>query len=103
MLIERLGGEYKRLLKQELIKRGQYRRIEPDRVLDKQDELHSHFVYIVVGIHLVLKQLDYGKQQVDISQPAEHIVDSRQILFGKSPRHLLGEWRENDYRDIGIA
>ena len=59
-------------------------RIESHGILDKKYHLHTDLVYVIIGIHLVFKQLYDGKQQVDIAEPAEYIVYCRKVLFCKA-------------------
>ena len=69
VLVEGLGREEARLGEDELIDNRQYRRVEAHRVLDKEYHLHAHAVDVVLGVELVLEQLDYGQQQVDVAEP----------------------------------
>ncbi len=100
--VERLGGEPLRLAQDELIERGQNRGVEAHRVLNEQNHLYAHAHNVVLGIQLVLEQLDDGHQQVDIAQPAEHIVDPAEVLAHKAARHLARKRREHHNRRVGI-
>jgi len=104
MLVEGLGGEEARLLEEELIDVRKDRRIEADGVLDHEDALHAH-VADVVGIELVLKELDDGQQQVEIAEPAEDIVHVGEVLHGQTPRHFLaerGKHHKGHGRELGL-
>ena len=100
--VERLGGEALRLPQNEIIERGEYRRIEAHRVLHQQYHLNAHLRNIVVGIHFVFNQFDDCHQQVHVAQPTEHIVHSREILVLQAARHLTRKRREHHKRHIGV-
>ena len=89
VLVQRLGREYLRLLQHKVIEVGQYGGVEPDGVLDQQNELHPHRGDVDLGIHLVFDELDDSHQQVYVAQPAEHVVDTAQVFLGNAPRHLV--------------
>ena len=69
MLVERLGREQEALPQHELIEVRKYGGVESHRVLHHQNHPHTHFEHIVLGVHLVLKQLDYRQQQVYVAKP----------------------------------
>ena len=101
--IERLAAEALALAQQELIDCGQDRGIEPHAIFHEQYHLQAHIQDIVSRVHLVLKQLDNGQQQIHIAKPREHIVDRTQVLAEQSPRHLAREWREDHKRRVSLA
>ena len=84
MLVESFGGGFKRLFEKILIYCRQHRRIESHGVLDKQYQLYADLVNVFLGIELVFEQFDYGKQQVDIAEPAEYIVDAPEVFVGQT-------------------
>ncbi len=69
MLVKGFCGKRHTLFQKELIEMRQNRRIEPHRILNHENHLHTDFEHIVLGIHLILKKLDYGKQEVDVAKP----------------------------------
>ncbi len=97
MLIESLGREEFRLFEQKLIYMRKHRRVETYGVLYQEYGLHA-YIGDIVGIEFVLKKLDYCKEQVHVSEPAENIVDIGQILHSQTAGHFLAEWREHDKR-----
>ena len=82
MTVQCLLGEHLALLEHELIKMRQGGRIETHRILDQHDDLHTDTLRIVWRVHLILNQLNDGEQQLRVTQPAEHIVNSAQVLIG---------------------
>ena len=87
---------------QELIQRWQNSRQESHRVFHKQYHLHPDDVHVVVGIKFVFEQLDYCKQQVDIAEPAEHVINAAEVLVGKPLRHLARKRRQHHKRHVGV-
>ena len=102
MLVKGLGGKHHRLVEKELEQVRKHRRIEAHGVLHKHYHLHAHLQHVALGVHLVLEQLYYGEEQVDVAQPREHIVDMLQVLVGQAARHLLGEGREHHDWHVGM-
>ena len=100
--VECLGRERLRLPQDELVERGQYRRVEAHRVLDEQYHLYAHLRDVVLGVHLVLDELDDGHQQVDVAQPRKHIVDPGEVLVLQPQRHLAGEGCEHHKGHVRI-
>ena len=87
MAVERLGREALALQQYIIIKVGEYRTVEPYAVFDHQDHLHARLVDVVVQIHLVLYQFDDREYEVGIAQPAEYVVEDRQVFV----LHALGD------------
>lgn len=102
MVVQRLFSKHLALFQYKFIQMRQSRRIETDGIFHQQDNLHTDTGRIVRRIHLVLDQLDYGEQQLRISQPAEHIVDRTQIFIGNPLGYLFREWGEDYDRYIGV-
>ncbi len=102
MVVQCLFRKHLALLQHELIQMRQSRRIETDGIFHQQDNLHTDTGRIIRRIHLVLDQLDDGKQQLRISQPAKHIVDRTQIFIGNPLGHLFREGGKDYDRYIGI-
>ena len=102
MVVQRLFSKHLALFQYKFIQMRQSRRIETDGIFHQQDNLHTNTGRIVRRIHLVLDQLDYGEQQLRISQPAEHIVDRTQIFIGNPLGYLFREWGEDYDRYIGV-
>ena len=48
---------------------GENGRVETHRVLHHEDHLHPHPEHIVIGVHLVLEQLDYSEKEIHIAEP----------------------------------
>ena len=78
LCIECLGGKLQTLLEHETIQVGQDGRIETNGILYKQNHLHSRR-HIVLQVHLVLYQLNDGKQKIRVAQPTEHIIEIGKI------------------------
>jgi hypothetical protein len=56
----------------------------------------------VVGIHLILDQLDNRQQQVGVPQPAENIIDGGEVLLLQPQAHLAVEVGQHHDGDIVI-
>ena len=101
VLIERLGREFARLGQQKAINMWQYRRIEAHRVLHDHYHLHTD-ISNIGGIQPILEQLDDCQQQIHVTKPREYIVNFREVLAGKPPRHLLREGGQHYQWYIGM-
>ena len=87
MAVQGFLGEVLALLQNVIIEVGQDGTVEANRVLDQKNHLHTRLLNIMLQIHLILNQLDDGKNQVGISQPTEYIIEDAQILV----LHSLGD------------
>ena len=100
VVVERFFRELFRLVKHIFIEQRQRRRIKTDGVFHQHNRLYANRPHIVFHVHFVLDQLDDGKQQIGISQPAKNIVHARNILFLKHPRNRFRKRREQHDGDI---
>ena len=80
---------------------GQNGAVEAYAVLDKQNHLHAVFMDVVLDVHLVLDELYYGKDEVGVAEPAEHIVEDAQVLVLHAARDAVREGREDHTVDVG--
>ena len=59
--VECFGGEVETLLQHELIEFRQNGRVETYAVFYKKNHLHTHFLHVVLQVHLVFDELDDGQ------------------------------------------
>ena len=101
MGVKRLCREVLRLRKDIVIKIRQYGRVEADIILDQQNHLHTSLFDVVLYVHLVLNQLDNRKDEVGISQPAEHIVEDGHVFVLDAFGDTMREGRQHHTRYVG--
>ena len=94
MRVQCLGGELQTLLQHKLIEVGQQRGVEANAVFHHQNHLHTSS-QVVGQVHLVLDEFDDGEQQFRIAQPAEHILESREVLVYHAASDAVAERCEN--------
>ena len=73
--------EVLRLLQDIIIEVGKHGGVEADVVLHQEYHLHAGLLDVVLDVHLVLNQFDDREDEVGIAQPAEHIVENRQVFM----------------------
>ena len=78
----------------------QYAAIETYGVFHQQYHLHASLLDIVLQVHLVLYQLDDGKNKVGIAQPAEHVVENREVFVLHALGDAMGKRGEHHARDV---
>lgn len=100
--IQCFSREFLALLQYEFIQIGQDGGVKADAVFHQQDELHTHFVDVVLQVHLVLYQLDDGNQQVGVSQPAEHILKGTEVFIGNTLGDAVAERGKYHHRNLFI-
>ena len=91
MAVQGFLGKVLALLQDIIIEVGQDGTIETNGVFYQEYHLHTRLPDIMLQIHLILNQLDDGKNQVGISQPAENIIEDAQILVLHSFGDTMGE------------
>ena len=79
LLVQGLFQKLRTLLEHQFVERGQIGGIIPYRVLHQQYGLHSGGKDVGIGVHPVLKQLDYGEDKVGVAVPGKDIVDGRAV------------------------
>ena len=57
----------------------------------------------MLKVHLVLDQLDYGQEQVGITEPAEYIFEDREVGVLHSGSDAVAERCEHHNRDVFVA
>ena len=95
MPVQGFLGEVLTLLQNIIIEVRQDGAIEADGILYKKNHLYTSLPDIMLKIHLILNQLDDGKNQVGITQPAEDIIEDAQILVLHSLGNAMREWSKN--------
>ena len=100
MTIQGFLGEILALLQDEVVEIRQDGTIESDGILYQKNHLHTRLMNVMFQVHLVLYQLDDGKNQVGIAQPAENIIKDAQILILHSLGDAMGERSKHDAMDI---
>ena len=95
VLIECFGHKIARLLHHNLVKFGQVGGSIADGVLHQDDALYPDFLNVVGGIHPIFDQLNDRQQEVGVPQPAEDIVDGREVLVLQSDAYLPVEVGED--------
>ncbi len=93
--VEGLGGEVAALLEYVAIEVGQDGGVEPHGVLYEQNHLHASLIHVVLDVHLVLDELDDGKDEVGVAKPAKHVVEYAEVLALHAPRDAMRERREH--------
>ena len=103
LLVEGVLQELGVLQQDQLVEFGQIGRVEADRVLDEQDRLHAADRDVLLGVHLVLDELDDGDDQVRVAVPAEDVVESRAVLLPEPAVDVLREGGQQCDRDLRVA
>ena len=67
MVVEGFLRELQTLFQYEFIKVGKGRRVEPDGIFNKQNDLYTGRLGIGRCIHFIFQQFDDGKQQLGIA------------------------------------
>ena len=98
--IQCFSREFLALLQYEFIQIGQDGGVKADAVFHQQDELHTHFVDVVLQVHLVLYQLDDGT--------SKSVFPSQQNTYSKGLRsslaiRLVMPWLKGVSITIGIC
>ena len=103
LFVEGILQELGVLQQDQLVELGQVGGVEADRVLDQEDGLPAPFENILVGVHLVLDELDDTDDQVCVSVPGEDVVEARMVLLLDAAVDVLGEGGEQRDGDVGMA
>ena len=93
--VQGLCGEVLTLDEQVVIEVREDGRIEADAVLDEEDELYARLLNVVLEVHAVLDELDDGEDEIGVSEPAEHIVEHRQVFVLHATGDAMREWRKH--------
>ena len=101
MTVQCLLGEVLALFQYVIVEIGKNGTVEADGIFDKEYHLNSGFLNIVFQIHLVLYQLDEGKNEIGIAQPAEHIVEDAQVFVLHTLGDAMREGSKHHAMDIG--
>ena len=101
--VECFGGEVETLLQHELIEFRQNGRVETYAVFYKKNHLHTHFLHVVLQVHLVFDELDDGQQQVGIPQPAEDVFENAEVFVLHAGRDAVTEGGEHHQRQFLVA
>ncbi|KAF5041425.1 hypothetical protein DSECCO2_523160 [anaerobic digester metagenome] len=56
----------------------------------------------MISVHFIFNQLDDGQKKIGVSEPAEYIINTAQILHGEPLRHLSRKWGEDHNRDVHV-
>ncbi len=102
VFVEGFGGEFARLFEDEFVDDGEHRGVESDGVFDEEDHLDPDAVDVVVGVHLVLEELDDGQEEVDVAQPGEDVVYPGEVFVGEPAGYFLGEGGQDDDGHPGV-
>ena len=103
--VERLGREALALGEDVSVKHGQQRRVEAYAVLHKENHLHAGLGNVVLDVHLILDKLYYRHYEVGVAEPAEHVVEYREVFVLHAARNAVREGRQHDawYRgELGL-
>ena len=100
MGVESLSGEAFALLQDIVVQIGQNGRIVADTILNEQNHLHACLLDVMLQVHLVLYQLDDGKNQVGIAQPTEYIVEHREVFVLHTAGNAMRKGGEHHTGDI---
>ena len=103
LFVEGVLQEFGVLQQDQLVEFGQVGRVEADRVLDQQNGLHAALDDILLGVHLVLDQLDDRHDQVGVAVPAEDVVESRTVLLLDAAVDVLREGGEQRHGNLRMA
>ena len=91
------------LQQKQFIELGQIGRIEADGVLDQQDGLYAAFEDVLVGVHLVLDELDDTDDEVRVAVPREDVVQSRTVLLLDAAVDVLRKGGQQRDGGVGVA
>jgi len=91
-----------RLLKNILVQMRHNRRIPTYRVFNKKNNLNPNRIDIFFHVHSVFNQFDNSQEDIGITQPAKHIIDSAQIFVCQSLRNRRRKRSKNHNGNFGI-
>jgi len=103
LFVEGVLQEFGVLQQDQFVEFGQVGRVEADRVLDQQNGLHAALDDILLGVHLVLDQLDDRHDQVGVAVPAEDVVESRTVLLLDAAVDVFREGGEQRHGNLRMA
>ncbi len=100
MAVQGFLGEILALLQDIIIKVRQDGTVEADGILHQENHLHARLLDVMLQVHLVLYQLDDGKNQVGITQPTEHVVEDTQVFVLHTLSNAMRERSQHHAVDV---
>ena len=102
LLVEGILEELGVLQQDQLVELREVGRVEADGVLDQEDRLHAPLEDILVGVHLVLDELDDADDEFRVPVPREDVVEPRVILLLDAAVDVLREGGEQRHGNVRV-